>query len=84
MITVIYNCGGCSAKAEGQLKRTFQSFSGRPWGFGVYRETTAQEAAPAGWIAFDPWTGCTYCPTCWREIIEEPSVLQARLEKANP
>lgn len=68
MIEVTYRCGGCDAKATGQLTRRFASFSGRTYGIGTYRETTAQEAAPEGWIAFDPYTQCTYCPTCWQGI----------------
>ena len=72
MIKILFECGGCDAKAEGWLKREFVSISGRSWGFGSYRETKAQEAAPEGWVAFDPYTGCTYCPECWESIENGP------------
>ena len=67
-IDVQFSCGGCEAKATGQLKSNFEGFNGKSYGWGVRRETTAQEAAPEGWIAFDPYTFCTYCPTCWAGI----------------
>ena len=68
MIKVTFECGGCDATATGRLESRFVSLSGRPYGFGSRIETTAQEAAPEGWIAFDPYTGCTYCPPCWKSI----------------
>ena len=67
-IEVIYRCGGCFAEAKGELVRKFKSFNGKGWGWGRYVESSAQEAAPTGWVAFDPWTSCTYCPSCWSEI----------------
>ena len=68
MIEVIFKCGGCDAKARGHLRREFRSFNGKGWGWGRYHETTAQEVAPEGWVAFDPYTLCTYCPECWASI----------------
>ena len=72
MIKVIFECGGCDATAEGRLWRKFRSFSGRSYGFGTYHTTTPQEAAPEGWIAFDPYTQVTYCPDCWADIGATP------------
>lgn len=72
MIDVTFRCGGCDATATGKLVRRFVSLSGRSWGIGRYHETTAQEAAPEGWVAFDPYTQCTYCPSCWSEIEAGP------------
>lgn len=70
---LILECGGCFAKAEGTgpLRREFRSFSGRSHGFGTYCIRPVEELTPPGWIMFDPWTGCTYCPTCWAEIRRE-------------
>ena len=32
---------------------------------------TIQGVAPEGWVAFDPYTHCTYCPKCWAGIVQE-------------
>ena len=32
--------------------------------------TTLQAVVPAGWVMSDPYTRCTYCPSCWESIIE--------------
>ncbi len=74
MITLTFSCGGCFSQAEGTraLLREFESISGRSYGIGSYRYDTPQDVAPDGWIAFDPYTGCTYCPKCWGEIQQEP------------
>ena len=62
-------CGGCDAKHEVRVSRTFQSFSGRGYGFGTYHYPTIEQAVePSGWVWADPYTGCTYCPKCWAEI----------------
>jgi hypothetical protein len=75
VITLTFECGGCFAKAQGTtwLKREFVSVSGRSHGIGSYRYDTPEDVAPEGWIAFDPYTGCTYCPKCWSEIVTPPS-----------
>lgn len=68
----VYECSGCFAKAEGRtMERHFDSFNGKGYGFGVYRYDTAQDAAPDGWMAYDPHTGCTYCPACVNEVFGE-------------
>lgn len=65
----IYQCGGCDAEAKSRaLSRRFESVSGRSYGFGRWIYDTPESVAPAGWVVFDPYTGCTYCPSCWREI----------------
>ena len=73
MITVNFECGGCLQKAQGTtwLSRRFVSISGKSYGFGHYEYDTPQDVAPEGWVAFDPYTGCCYCPTCWAEIETE-------------
>lgn len=69
-VKVLFECGGCFVKAEGTtwLERRFVSISGRSHGFGHYEYTKPQDVAPEGWVAFDPYTGCCYCPDCWSEI----------------
>ena len=82
-----YSCGGCfaSEKRKTWIKREFQSFWGG--GFGSYVTTDVEklvkETCPEGWIAFDPYTSCTYCPTCWAEIeaeVAETVAARARLD----
>ena len=74
-VTVNFSCGGCDAKAKGTtfLKRTFHGLNGKSYGFGHWHFDQPQDVAPDGWIAFDPYTGCCYCPKCWAEI-ENPAL----------
>ena len=76
MITVTFSCCGCDAVAKGTegLRRQFLSITGRDYGFGSYRYDTAEDVTPEGWIAFDPYTGCTYCPDCWASIKDQIGV----------
>jgi hypothetical protein len=70
-VHVEFRCGGCEAKAWGThwLKREFRSFSGRTYGIGgTVPSNTIEDITPEGWIAYDPWTYCCYCPKCWTEI----------------
>lgn len=72
-VTVQFSCGGCDAKAEGThpLRKEFVSVSGRSYGIGLLQWACGVEnVVPEGWVAFDPYTGCTYCPKCWAEIID--------------
>ena len=71
-ITVNFRCDGCFATTEGTrcLKRKFVSVLGKSHGFGSYEYDTPQDVAPKGWIAFDSFTGCCYCPECWNEIVK--------------
>ena len=70
-VTIHLSCGGCDATAEGTrpLKSEFVSFSGRSYGFGSMLQEKATAVVPEGWIAFDPYTGCCYCPKCWALIV---------------
>ena len=75
-VRVLFECGGCDAKAEGtdRLKREFRSFSGRRCGVGGSVDVNSiDDVTPKGWVAFDPYTYATYCPDCWADIIEEKS-----------
>jgi len=75
MITVHFSCGGCDAKTEGtrRLTRRFVSINGKGYGFGHYEYDQPQDVAPEGWVVFDPYTGCCYCPTCWKDIEANPA-----------
>jgi hypothetical protein len=66
-----YLCDGCDARATARLTSEFVSVSGRGHGFGARVEDKASKVAPEGWVAFDPYTGCTYCATCWADITRE-------------
>ena len=70
MVTVNFECGGCFAKAVGTrfLERKFVSITGKSYGFGHYEYNKPQDVAPQGWVAFDKYTGCCYCPECWESI----------------
>ena len=73
-VTVTFACGGCNARAEGStpLRKRFLSVSGRDYGIGsAVWDVGVEDVVPDGWIAFDPYTYCTYCPKCWAEIIAE-------------
>ena len=80
-VTVHFSCGGCDAEAEGTtfLQRSFRGTNGS-WGWGsVVDINTVESVAPEGWIAFDPYTQCCYCPECWKSI--EDGIEEAREEK---
>ncbi len=69
-VTITLECGGCFAKTEGTaaLRREFVSLSGQDHGWGQFRTGTVEDITPDGWVAFDPYTQCTYCPACWAGI----------------
>lgn len=74
-VTVSFACGGCDAKAEGTtfLRKRFMSLSGRDHGIGgPVWDVGVDDVVPEGWVAFDPYTYCTYCPKCWEEIMSKP------------
>ena len=75
-----YVCDGCFTTAEGTatMRRSFKSFSGRNHGHGTidWRELPS-DLAPAHWMASDPYTFCTYCPSCWAEIESEKPTTEA-------
>ena len=62
-------CGGCDAEAYSEpIRKRFEGVTGRPYGFGSWRQPDLDAAVPDGWVWSDPYTACTYCPTCWAEI----------------
>jgi hypothetical protein len=63
-------CDGCDAeKTTEYARRTFTSFTGKSYGIGTYHYPTIDELVkPTGWTWSDPYTGCTYCPDCWKSI----------------
>lgn len=71
-IYIEFRCDGCEAKTEQTRmpQRRFESVNGKGWGFGHYHTDKIEDVVPDGWHAFDPFTGCCYCPTCWTEITE--------------
>jgi hypothetical protein len=71
-VRVVFDCSGCSAKAEGTapLRYEFRSFTGRSSGFGNNAPSNSVvDVTPPGWIAADPYTCATYCPDCWATIV---------------
>jgi len=68
-------CDGCGVKATSEkwLSRSFHGVNGKSYGFGHWKTTKPEDIAPEGWVILDPYTGCTYCPTCWAEIEREPT-----------
>lgn len=73
-VDVTYRCGGCDAQAEVRgIRQTIRQVSPL---MAQIQTPTLRTAAPPGWVAFDPYTGCCYCPKCWAEIeapVSEPS-----------
>lgn len=72
-VTVVFSCGGCSAKADGTtfIQREFEQLTSM---FGKWLPWDVDAATPEGWVASDPYTGCCYCPECWMFIIEDRQV----------
>ena len=73
-VRAIFECDSCDAKAQAVLRRRFETFSGRLGGFGRYVHDTPESVAPEGWVAFDPYTSCCYCPACWASILAPETV----------
>jgi hypothetical protein len=62
-------CGGCDAEAHSDpIRKRFVSVSGRSHGLGAWQQPDLDAVAPAGWVWSDPYTSCTYCPECWKQI----------------
>ena len=79
-VRVIFECGGCDAKAEGtdRLRLEFRGVTGRNYGFGrPVAANTVDDVVPEGWVAYDPWTYCTYCPKCYAEVVGEEEAQDA-------
>ncbi len=85
MIKLMFQCDGCLAEAEGKSPSSeFISFSGRSYGFGSRHESPIRELSPDGWIAFDPYTGCTYCPECWKSIEDSTTEIDTEARSKTP
>lgn len=69
-IRVKFDCDGCFKQADSTTwpKRHFDSANGKGYGFGGYRFDGFDDIKPEGWVSFDPYMGCCYCPECWAEI----------------
>lgn len=73
VVTVTYRCGGCPAittAPDQVIRREFVSLSGRDHGLGSYvlEPVKIESVVPEGWVVYDPYTMCTYCPPCWAAI----------------
>jgi hypothetical protein len=65
-------CGGCDAEAYSEpIRKHFVGVTGRPHGFGTWRQPDLSRVVPAGWVWSDPYTSCTYCPECWKQIASD-------------
>lgn len=68
-VEITYRCGGCDATAEsGRVKAEHVPIFGGGSGWCKRVVPTIEQAAPEGWVAFDPYTLCCYCPECWASI----------------
>lgn len=69
-VSLTLKCDGCSATTEPvRVRREFISINGKGYGFGSWHVPRVDEVECAdGWVMFDPYTSCTYCPTCWQTI----------------
>ena len=67
---LLMQCDGCGAEAKTEsIRMKFHSFNGKGYGFGQWHPPDIDKAVePTGWMWCDPYTACTYCPTCWAEI----------------
>ncbi len=74
-VTIHVSCSGCDAEADGgQIhKRWVSTFGG---GIHHAEMSSINDAAPEGWVLFDPYTLITYCPACWASI-EAPEPARA-------
>lgn len=63
-------CDGCHAEAHTErISKKFVSVSGRSYGIGSWHMPNIDDAvAPTGWVWSDPYTSCTYCPECWKQV----------------
>lgn len=76
-VVLTYECSGCFETTEVTIPRLgsrFHGINGREHGFGQWvNETVDAEAhVPEGWMAFDPYTRCCYCPKCVESIWPDP------------
>ena len=81
--TIKYECGGCDAEHTSNPVRLsaernplhYASWAdvraaGRSGALCVTEtpKLDPEDHAPEGWVVFDPYTLCTYCPDCWKSI----------------
>lgn len=67
-VTFKFECSGCFKSVEvdgGRLHSNFHGISGG-------NSADAEKVCPEGWMAFDPYTRCTYCPDCVAAIWPDP------------
>jgi hypothetical protein len=61
-------CCGCDAKHEAPVtidrRRHWISPNFAAW----LKPALTSDIDIDGWVAFDPYTNATYCPTCWDSI----------------
>lgn len=72
-VTIHLSCNGCDAEVDGtrSLRQEFVPIV--PGGsFGYYQLPDVSALVPDGWVAWDPYTQATYCPTCWASIKTDP------------
>ena len=74
-VMLLLECSGCydATATVGPLRKRFVSFSGKSYGVGTFQLDDPEPLTPDGWVMFDPYTQCTYCPDCWTCIVEHPS-----------
>ena len=65
-IKITFECGGCDAA---EVVRVSMVIVAEVPSGTYYRQPKIEDATPKGWVAFDPFTHCCYCPTCWADIM---------------
>jgi hypothetical protein len=66
-VVLLASCGGCEAAVRvGVLRREFVPVATAS-GFGWWQ--TVLPEPPEGWLLFDPYTQCCYCPVCAEELL---------------
>ena len=84
-VTVSFQCDGCFRIDGGiPVESEFRSLTGRSHGFGAHSVPSVDTLAPTDWVAFDPYTGRCYCPSCWREIVKDPESDLLHAESPEP
>lgn len=74
---LVLHCDGCDATHDvGRVSKSFQSFSGRSHGFGVWVPPDIDKLVePTRWQWSDPYTSCCYCPHCWEAITSDADAM---------
>ena len=69
-VSIVLNCDGCEASTQGgSMYRHLGPRVGHSLYLRPTLEAAFEAAVPDGWVAYDPWTYCTYCPDCWESIV---------------